>query len=65
MEHLRLLWTCVAHDYALHEVKHATRLARRICGSSSGQKALDEVQLSIMDELAARKIADDQTKTAS
>jgi hypothetical protein len=61
----RLLWACVAHDYALHEVKKATVLARRLCTTTEGQEALSEVQLTIADELERRRQEDDDSDSAA
>lgn len=58
MQSLELLLQCVAHDYALHELRHASILVRRIARDADVQKEMQMLQLAIMEEVASRKQAD-------
>jgi len=53
-----LLLQCIAHEYALHEIKNATILVRRIARNPEVQKEMRDLQFAITQELAARKMAD-------
>ena len=58
MESVDLLLQCIAHEYALHEIKNATILVRRIARNPEVQKEMRDLQFAITQELAARKMAD-------
>ncbi len=58
MESLELLLQCIAHDYALHEIKHASQLVRRIARSREVQEEMIALQAALMHELENRKVAD-------
>lgn len=58
MESMELLLQCIAHDYALHEIKNATVLVRRVARNSETQKEMAHLQAQIMRELEHRKLAD-------
>jgi hypothetical protein len=63
MDTLSLLLQCVAHDYALHELKHASVLARRLARATEAQSELREFQSVLMAEIRARKDADQPADT--
>lgn len=58
MQSVELLLQCIAHEYALHEIKNATVLVRRIARNSEVQKEMRDLQDAIIRELEHRKIAD-------
>jgi len=58
VESVDLLLQCIAHEYALHEIKNATILVRRIARNPEVQKEMRDLQFAITQELAARKMAD-------
>lgn len=55
---MELLLQCIAHDYALHEIKNATIMVRRIARHSEVQKEMRDLQSAILRELENRKVAD-------
>lgn len=59
MESTELLLQCVAHDYALHEIKNATVLVRRVARNPEVQKEMRILQDQILKELEHRKQADE------
>lgn len=58
MQSMELLLQCIPHEYALHEIKNATVLVRRIAKHSEIQKEMRDLQHAIVRELESRKIAD-------
>lgn len=58
MQSVELLLQCIAHDYALHEIKNATVLVRRVARSVEVQKEMRDLQQAIVTELEHRKQAD-------
>lgn len=58
MESMELLLQCIAHDYALHEIKNATVMVRRIARNHEVQEEMRNLQTAILVELQNRKQAD-------
>lgn len=58
MQGVELLLQCIPHEYALHEIKNATVMVRRIARHSEVQKDMSHLQHLIVLELEHRKNAD-------